>query len=157
MPECAFVDLLCSDGSQWKVQVLLEAASKAPAIEATQANFNSLFRIVSFELEHSAERRAQYGKLTSVERRHPRGPREARQYWVRNRWITKMPVLKEPKSKRPGAKCHRTLKRRPTGDSAEGVVGASGRVKGRSRQSKPAGTGVSHNPDCLEAAVHDEI
>ena len=90
----------------WTPNLLLEKDNMAVALEATAANFAMLFRLVDHDLVHGSHKRERFGSQVAS-RPPPRGPPTARQYFVRNRWVTKIPV------QTPGASSRfRTLKKR---------------------------------------------
>ena len=95
----------------WKVWVLMEVASKAPAIEATVDNMQLLFDVIDNEIQFGGIRRPRYGSDTAGERPKPRGPRGKREYAIGRRWVTKIPLGEESPTKK-----FKTLKRRRSGE-----------------------------------------
>ena len=112
------VAAVCYDSpgqNSWTFNVLMEAASKSPAIEATSQNLNFLFMLVDDDVSNGHTRRARYGAATASQRPAPRGPPERRSYAVGTKWVTKIREGPEPGDDTP--KKLRTLKRRRTGDA----------------------------------------
>ena len=78
-------------------------------MEASAANFTALLEWVKADLNDDQVRRPQHGTLVAAtDRRSPRGPKHAREYYVNGTWVTKMPEA-EPA---PYGRRFRTLKRR---------------------------------------------
>jgi hypothetical protein len=99
----------------WKVWVLMEVASKAPAIEATVDNMQLLFDVIDNEIQFGGTRRPRYGSDTAGERPKPRGPRGKREYAIGRRWLTKIPIVEAAGEASPTKK-FKTLKRRWSGE-----------------------------------------
>lgn len=128
----------------WEPLLLMEAASKAPAIEATPENLQMLFNLINAELSAGTTKRARHGSEASGSRPAPRGHPGARQYFVRNRWATKIPEpIVDGAARPPYTKRFRTLKRR----SSDEVVAS----KPKTKQNRKSGARVS--PSVLAAAA----
>ena len=109
VPRTLTVTMQASAGQQWEVILLAECARKNPAMEASAANFTKLLEWVEADLHDDQVRRPQHGALVAAtDRRSPRGPKHAREYFVNGTWVTKMPEA-EPA---PYGRRFRTLKRR---------------------------------------------
>ena len=112
MPNIVQVTLEHEGFDAWTPNILLERDNMAVAMEATAANFAMLFRLVDHDLVHGGRKREKFGSQVAS-RPPPRGPPTAREYFVRNRWLTKIPVETSGASSRVR---FRTLKRRKTED-----------------------------------------
>lgn len=118
LPSFASVAYDHQDG--WEPMLLMEAASKAPAIEATAENMQMLFNLVASELAVGTTKETKLGVDAPGPRRAPRGPAGARQYFIRNRWVTKIKSLEDGAAPRPPyARRFRTLKRRASDDVSD--------------------------------------
>ena len=106
-----------------KLWVLMEPASKAPAIEPSKENLQALFDLVDNEITYGGVHRAKYGAATGHLRPKPRGPPGARQYAVNDRWVTKLklpaPEAATSLGQTSPSKSFRTIKRRRSEDTAE--------------------------------------
>ena len=132
MPKIVSVTFERDGFEPWVLNVLLERDYMAPAMEFTAANFDMLFRLVDHDLVHGSTRRERYG-ATRVDKPAPRGPREARQYFVKDRWVTKIPLEGQEVSSR---KRFRTLKTRKSDETTvpkRRSGGASASASGYSR------------------------
>jgi len=103
----------------WTLRVLLEPASKAAALEATSENFRRLFELVDHDLVHGPQEAVRPDPSIPISRPAPRGEPGAREYWVRNRWLTKIKTSQQSRTRRPHAPVFKTLKRRRTDEAAE--------------------------------------
>jgi hypothetical protein len=111
LPKTLTVTMEASAGMRWEVTLLAECARKSPAMEASAANFSSLLEWVEADLHDDHIRRLQHGALVATEdRRSPRGPKHAREYFVKGTWVTKIREA-EPAPYGDGRR-FRTLKRR---------------------------------------------
>ena len=90
MPPAAEVALPRDGQSDLKVWVLMESASRAPAMEATQDNLQAMFDLVDNEISYGGVQRLRHGAGTSHMRPKPRGPMHAREYAVGRRWVVKI-------------------------------------------------------------------
>ena len=117
MPNIVQVTLEREGFEAWTPNLLLERDNRAVAMEATAANFAMLFRLVDHDLVHGGRKREKFGSQVAS-RPPPRGPPTAREYFVRNRWVTKIPVQTPGASSQThGASSRvrfRTLKKRKT-------------------------------------------
>ena len=122
MPPAAEICLPRGGQPDLKLWVLMEQASKAPAMEATQDNLQALFDLVDSEITHGSFHRERFGVATAHLRPKPRGPKDAREYAVGNRWVTKMKVPLAAAATSLGltspSKAVKTLKRRRSDDTA---------------------------------------
>ena len=110
MPNVVQVILEREGFDAWTPYILLERDNMAVAMEATAANFAMLGRLVDHDLVHGGRKREKFGSQVAS-RPPPRGPPTAREYFVRNRWVTKIPVQTSGASSRLR---FRTLKKRKT-------------------------------------------
>jgi hypothetical protein len=95
----------------WELTMLSEGGRKNPAMEASAANFVALLEWVNADLNDEAVRRPQYGSLVAAaERRSPRGPKHAREYFVNGKWVTKISQAVPAPNSTPSRR-FRTLKR----------------------------------------------
>jgi hypothetical protein len=118
LPRTLVLEMEMPDGQPWRPVVLLEAANKAPCIEATAANFHALFHWSSTNFDVGGVRRAPYG--------HQRGDHDSKrpkvysdgskEYWINGRWKR---IWKDGSNN-----VVRTLKRRATGDDASAASGS---------------------------------
>jgi hypothetical protein len=128
----------------WKVWVLMEVASKAPAIEATVDNMQLLFDVIDNEIQFGGIRRPRYGSDTAGERPKPRGPRGKREYAIGRRWVTKIPLGEASPTKK-----FKTLKRRRSGDEdGEKKAATNMRRRGNERRLQ-RGLMQAPSGDCL--------
>ena len=127
----------------WEPTVLMEASPKAVAIEVTEENLHTLLELVDDEVTNGAARRPQYGAASKASRKAPRGPRDRREYFVRNRWVIKIKDDK-PTPESPAKPPVRTLIRRRSDEAA-------GTRKRRARgQGAHAAGDLEQSPfDCL--------
>ena len=106
-----------------KLWVLMEPASKAPAMETTQENLQALFDLVDNEITYGSVHRARFGADTAHLRPISRGPMDAREYAVGNRWVTKVkmhsPAAATSLGQTSPSKTVKTIKRRRSDDTAE--------------------------------------
>ena len=117
LPAFASVSYDHPDG--WEPVLLMEAGSKAPAMEATADNLQTLFALVALELAVGTTKRARHGADPASPRPAPRGPAGSREYFVGNRWVKK---IRSPDSggaaRPPYAMRFRTLKRKASDEAA---------------------------------------
>jgi len=66
----------------WRPLVLMEPATKAPAMEATAGNFSALFALVDHELTHGNATKQERHRAVKADTRLPRGPPGDREYFV---------------------------------------------------------------------------
>ena len=127
-----------------KLWVLMEPASKAPAIEPSQENLQALFDLVDNEITYGSVHRPKYGAATSHLRPKPRGPKDAREYAVGNRWVTKVKIPVAAAATSLGqtspSKTVKTIKRRRSDDTAEPPL-----------RRKATRASSSHGGDALDA------
>lgn len=101
----------------WSFTVLLENARGACAIEATSANFATMWEIACEDLNTGVPARKAYGSQRSEDEGVRRAPKHyddgRREYWVNGRWVSKAKVKTET-----GQTVVRTLKRRATGEAS---------------------------------------
>ena len=119
MPKITAVTLERSGFEPWTVNLLLERDNMAPGMEVTANNFAKLFALVDHDLAHGAHHRQRLGANVTA-RPKPRGPSSARQYFIKNRWLTKIPLQDDAAAARPTVtlgKRFRTLKRRSSQDT----------------------------------------
>lgn len=106
-----------------KLWVLMEPASKAPAIEPSTENLQALLDLVDNDITYGGIHRAKHGADTAHLRPKPRGPPGAREYVVGNRWVTKVKLPSPEAATSLGqtspSKPFRTIKRRRSDDTAE--------------------------------------
>ena len=137
----AEISVALSGRPDWNVWVLMEVASKAPAIEATVDNLQLLFDVIDNEIQFRGIRRPRHRSESAGERPKPRGPREKREYAVGRQWLTKIPVGEESPTKK-----FKTLKRRRSGEE-------DGEKKAATRRRRPkedsAGQREATSYDCL--------
>ena len=123
MTPAAEISLTREGQSDLKLWVLMEPASKAPAIEPSMDNLQALFDLVDNEITYGTVHRAKYGAATSHLRPKPRGPKGAREYAVGNRWVTKVKMPSSPAAtslaQTSPSKPFKTMKRRRSDDTAE--------------------------------------
>jgi hypothetical protein len=100
----AEISVELSGRPDWKLWLLMEVASKAPAIEATEDNLQPLFDLVDNEIQFGGMRRARHGNDTAGERPRPRGPRGRREYAVGCKWVTKIPIAEVAGEESPSKK-----------------------------------------------------
>ena len=127
LPRFVAVDIEKPGQETWSPLLLLEPATKAPAMEATADNFASLFALVDNERLHGSCARKQRGASS----RAPRGPQHAREYFVRpasrpSHWVRKEPAAPSATgSARPYAKRYKTLVRRRSDEGASEAASAA--------------------------------
>ena len=85
MTPAAQISLPREGQSDWKLWVLMEPASKAPAFEPSVENLQALFDLVDNEITYGTVHRAKHGAATGHLRPKPRGPKGAREHAVGNR------------------------------------------------------------------------
>ncbi len=134
--------LMC--GGDWCPNMLMEGSTKAPAIEATPDNLQRLFDMAQSEMEDGIVKRVRHGSGTD-DRPKPRGPQGRREYFVRNKWITKIRLGNAVENKQK----FRTLKRRRSneGDTQTSRTPRMSRQKARKTSNVLAAMGVPE--DCL--------
>jgi hypothetical protein len=110
----------------WVVSVLGAAANRAPAIEVTAANMQTLFELVDADRLAGRGRRA-VAKSTDEDRKSPRGPLERRAYWNsrRRRWIIKEKTEQTTGSPKRRQR-YRTLVRRGSDESTRATTSIAG-------------------------------
>ena len=90
MPKTCEVEVKGTDGQSWKVTVLL-SDKHGVSMEASQPNFEKLLAHVTADLQGGGPARKQHG--TAVEARpKPKGEVGKREYFIRDRWRTKVRV-----------------------------------------------------------------
>jgi hypothetical protein len=112
----------------WELTMLSECARKNPAMEASAANFAALLEWVAADLNDEDVRRPKYGALVAAaDRRSPRGPKDAREYYINGKWVTKIYETG------PAPRRFRTLKRCGSDDEArpKNVKGRAARARAR--------------------------
>ncbi len=151
VPPSAEISIEMAGQPDWKVWVLMEVASKAPAIEATEGNLQILFDTVDNDINYGGARRAQYGSGAVAERPRPKGEAGRRVYAVGRWWVTK--VKKEPEELAeetapvPAAKKYRVLKRRRSAEAGD----PKAQPKRQCRQQALPLAAAATGPDCLDA------
>jgi hypothetical protein len=87
VPDFAPVLLQHAGKAPWSPLILMETATKAPAIEVTADNLGRLLELIVEDLQDGAVKRVKHG----VDRQGPapRGNKGDREYFVRNRWVRK--------------------------------------------------------------------
>ena len=117
LPKIVAVTLERTGFEPWTVNLLLERDNMAPAMECTAKNFAKLFELVDHDLANGDHHRQRYG-ADVASRPAPRGPSEARSYYVRNHWITKIRLQGDDAREQTDTprKRYRTLKRRSSRD-----------------------------------------
>ena len=103
VPNLAAVSVHREGEAAWTPALLMECATKAPAIEVTGENMQRLFDVVQADVcREEASRRHRWGQAGS--RPAPRGPKDEREYFIAGRWVTKRLVNVPANSLRPYAK-----------------------------------------------------
>jgi hypothetical protein len=140
----------------WVVELLADPARVAPSMEVSAENFASLFALVDADVSNGDVRRKPHGAARDeTNRKGPRGPKDARQYFIKGKWVTKMPKT-GAESLKPYGRTFRTLKRRDSGESdgrvrKRGGAKASGRGRGRgsARRTQAVLRDDACDDDCL--------
>jgi hypothetical protein len=126
----------------WSLRVLVARRNTAASIEATAANFKTLYQCVQHDLQAGTSSRERFRQPEGMSRKEPRGDKGAREYWVRNRWVRKEASSEPPKTKRAHTPRYRTLKRRGTDEQALAALGAPVAPRRRKAQAAAAAAPV---------------
>jgi hypothetical protein len=162
MPATVRVLMEREDSDPWEPVLLAEPATKAPSMEASAENFSALFALVDADVSNGDVRRAAHGTTRDeTSRRGPRGPKDARQYYIGGKWLTKIPKTKVSDVK-PYVRSFRTLKRRSSDEASgrgrgrgrtcrsSGEASGRGRGRGMARRSRAKMPADEDDMDCLE-------
>lgn len=157
MPSTVRVLMDRADSDPWEPVLLAEPATKAPSMEASAENFASLFALVDADVSNGDVRREAHGTTRDeLSRRGPRGPKDARQYFIRGKWITKIPKDRVA-DEIPYVRSFRTLKRWGTDEGhsrgrkhrSSGEASGRGRGRGMARPSRAKIPADGGDMDCL--------
>jgi hypothetical protein len=138
IPRMAIVSFERPGQLAWEPMLLMESATKVPAMECSTANLQAMFALVQLDLSDGSVHRPQHGRQREQAQTKP--PRlladGSREYWIRGGWVRKIRLAAPiPPADPPDGRKFKTLKRRSSDELAKA------KPKQANRSAKARGVG----------------
>ena len=132
LPPTVTIELRAAESDDpWRFRVLANSAREAPAMEATQDNFQRLFDFVQADLSEGGRKRGKNGGTRPPSERLPAGARNvSRDYkkesWVARRVVDKPAAAATNRTTRPYARAYLTRRFRSQGGLVDDALQQAG-------------------------------